>query len=99
MATTVKFGKNIIKYASEKYLSDFLSYAESSLHTEYPNLKLELYSFTGDINNPSWIDIEIDLEKNSIGIVMDNTKYGIGHYLKNLFYHYSEINPYNTEDK
>ncbi|MCQ9120567.1 hypothetical protein BKG95_00260 [Rodentibacter pneumotropicus] len=107
MLITVSFSSNITKHLSERYLSDFLLYATSLLQNEYPNIKLELYTFTRDINKAFNLqaDIYIDDLKSGYFTNFDDPIKNIHNLqkvqskLKVLWQHYTETNPYKTEDK
>ena len=92
MLITVDFGSNMTKLCSTEYLLDFLFYASSLLQNEHPNIKLELYSPTRDINEPLLASIYIEVSE-GVKVVRDDTEYKIGWELQNLWGNYTEKNP------
>ena len=92
MLITVDFGSNMTKLCSTEYLLDFLFYASSLLQNEHPNIKLELYSPTRDINEPLLASIYIEVSE-GVKVVRDDTEYKIGWKLQNLWGNYTEKNP------
>ncbi len=92
MLITVDFGSNMTKLCSKEYLLDFLFYASSLLQNEHPNIKLELYSPTRDINESLLASIYIEVSE-GVKVVRDDTEYKIGWELQNLWENYTEKNP------
>ena len=92
MLITVDFGSNMEKLYSKEYLLDFLFNASSLLQNEHPNIKLELYSPTRDINKPLMASIYIEVSK-GVMVGRDDTEYEIGWELQNLWKNYTKKNP------
>lgn len=97
MLITVDFGSNMEKLYSKEYLLDFLFNASSLLQNEHPNIKLELYSPTRDINKPLLASIYIEVSK-GVKVVRDDTEYEyeIGWDLQNLWKNYTKKIPSNS---
>ena len=92
MLITVDFGSNMEKLYPKEYLLDFLFNASSLLQNEHPNIKLELYSPTRDINKPLLASIYREVSK-GVKVVRDDTEYEIGWELQNLWKNYTKKNP------